>query len=131
MIEIPHFIPGVGLDRAAHEAGLERGVYYAQAGFMDPRAYTLDPYMFYKRYRASSPLRSRAYSARAAFAGSMLLASYTSVLAGVTSYLGMDPMNVTPGYGHSPVDGRMTVDGVSYSFGEYVALGLDTSDYYM
>lgn len=131
MIEVPYYTPGVGYDEAARRAGVKRAIYYGSSGFIDPRTWTLDPALFYVHHRRSSPHLMRRTIAKRAFAGSMRMAFVTSAYVGGVAYMGADPFNVTPGYGHTPVEGGMSVDGESYSHLEYLRRGLDTRKYHM
>ncbi len=131
MIEVPYFTPGVGFDEEARSAGVKRAVYYGSAGFIDPRTWTMDPALFYTYHRRSSPHLMRRTVMKSAFAGSMRMALVTSAVYASVAYMGGDPLNVTPGYGHTPGDGGMTVDGEYHSYSEYLARGLDSRQYYM
>ena len=131
MIEVPYYTPGVGFDESAHRAGLKRAVYYGSAGFLDPRTWTLDPGLFYFYRRRLYPTIPRRVIVKSAFAGSIRMAAMTSLSVSISAYLAADPLNVTPGYGHTPERGGMTVDGELYSHGEYLSLGLDPRQYYM
>lgn len=138
MIEVPHYTPGVGLDRDAHERGVTRAVYYGSTGILDPRALFIEPIAFYlsrrrwKRHPHDFYWRySRKSAIKAAYRTSSKLAAVSVVFGALAGYTGADPMNVTPGYGHTPVQGGMSVDGVQYSYSEYIALGLDPRKYQM
>ena len=137
MIEVPHYTPGVGLDRDAHERGVTRAVYYGSTGILDPRALFLEPVLFYFHYRRlRDPMMpgwrvTRRSAIKAGYRMSARLAAVTVMFGALGGYTGADPLNVTPGYGHTPVEGGMTVDGEYHSYAEYLARGLDTRQYYM
>ncbi len=131
MIEVPYYTPGVGFDESAHRAAKKRAIYYGSAGFLDPRTWTLDPGLFYFYRRRLYTTIPRRIILKSAFAGSIRMAAWTSVSVATAAYLGADPLNVTPGYGHTPEQGGVTVDGELHSLGEYFALGLDPRHYYM
>ncbi|AXQ65495.1 MAG: hypothetical protein [Circular genetic element sp.] len=82
---------------SAHRAAMKRGAFYATAGFIDPRTYTVDPWFI---------VRGTGMSWSSALGVSMRIASVTGLLVGAVAYMGVDPLNVTPGYGFSPGDSR-------------------------
>ncbi len=88
MIRHPYFLDGE-FQIDAHAAAMDRALYYGTAGLLDPRTYTVEPWM----------LRKAGMSWRGAFLTSVRLASWTVALSASLGYLGYDPMNVTPGYG--------------------------------
>lgn len=95
----PYHAPwdGQHIHGSAHRAAMKRGAVYATAGFIDPRTYTFDPWVI---------VRSTGVPYRAAMATSMRLAVVTGLAVGTVAYMGLDPLNVTPGYGLSPGDHR-------------------------
>ncbi len=77
------------LDEQAVKAANKRAVYYGTAGVLDPRTYTID----------ALALRSTGMTYMHALGVSVPMA----VLApAATGYVGLDPLNVTPGYGVTP-----------------------------
>jgi hypothetical protein len=79
-------------DEQSRHAARQRMVYYGLPGMVDPRTYTLDPYIFVRA----------GLSWKAAMALSLKMAVGTSMVLAAAGYIGMDPMNVTPGHGISP-----------------------------
>lgn len=73
----------------AHDAAVERAFSYGTAGLLDPRTYTLEPYLF----------RRAGLSWSAAYRVSFMTALWTVPIAATMGYLGYDPLNLTPGYG--------------------------------
>lgn len=88
MIEHPYIEAGE-FHAEAHNAAVERALFYGTGGLLDPRAYTLEPYLF---RRAGLPWS-------AAYRASAMLALWTVPVAATLGYLGYDPLNLTPGYG--------------------------------
>ncbi len=131
MIEVPYYTPGVGFDEEARRAGTKRALYYGSAGFIDPRTWTLDPALFYVHHRRSSPHLLRRTIVKSAYAGSMRMAFMTSVVMAAGAYMGMDPLDVTPGYGMTPTNQGLTIDGELQSPSDSLRFGLDTQQYYM
>lgn len=99
MMTHPYHVPWEGqhIHGPAHRAAMKRGAVYATAGFLDPKAYTFDPWV---------AMRFTGMSWTAAMGVSMRVASYTGLVLGAVAYMGLDPLNVTPGYGFSPGDRR-------------------------
>ncbi len=81
------------LDEQAVQAANKRAVYYGTAGLLDPRTYTLDAFVL--RSTGMSYLRAVGVSLPAA-----------TVLPAAVTYMGLDPFDVTPGYGLSPTTDR-------------------------
>ncbi len=131
MIETPYFTPGVGLEYDSRQAGFKRAIYYGSAGFIDPRTWTLDPALFYMHHRRHSPHLLRRTILKSAFAGSLRMAFFTSAVMAGGAYAGMDPFDVTPGYGMTPTDQGVTIDGELLSSSDALLFGLDTHRYYM
>lgn len=88
MIQHPYVVGG-DFHSEAHAAAMDRAFYYGTAGLMDPRAYTLEPWL----------LRKAGMSWSAALRASAVMAIWTVPFAATFGYLGFDPLNVTPGYG--------------------------------
>ncbi len=131
MIEVPYYTPGVGFDEESRRAGTKRAFYYGSGGFVDPRTWTLDPALFYVHHRRHHPHLLRRAVLKSAFAGSMRMAFMTSVVMAVGAYLGMDPFDVTPGYGMTPTNQGLSIDGESHSASDMLRFGLDTTRFYM
>ncbi len=81
------------LDYQAEEAARKRAVYYGTAGLLDPRTYTLDAFAL--RSTGMSYLRAVGVSIPVAVVGPAVVA-----------YAGLDPFDITPGYGVSPTTNR-------------------------
>lgn len=99
MIIHPYHVPWEGqhLHGPAHRAAMKRGAFYSGSGFIDVRTYTFDPWAI---------VRTTGVPYRTAMLSSMRLAVVTGLMAGTIGYMGLDPLNVTPGYGLSPGDRR-------------------------
>ena len=80
-------------DPHARRAAVKRGFYYGSAGLIDPRTFTIDPWLL---------VRSTGMSYRSAVAYSLRFAGATGLAMATAGFLGWDPMNVTPGYGYGP-----------------------------
>lgn len=118
MIRHPYVAHGE-IDHQALEAAQTRAVYYGSAGFADPRTYTLDVY-------AIRRLEKQPWKATVRL--SLQAAAYGAAFYGAMGYLGVDPLNVTPGYGISPSGGVMTVDGEPMDYRRHL---LDLGQVYM
>jgi hypothetical protein len=77
----------------ASQASIDRGIYYGTLGALDPRTYTLD--VMAGRAVGLSTTRALGYSLVNAVMGTAF-----------AGYIGIDPLNRTPGYGLSPGDIR-------------------------
>jgi hypothetical protein len=88
MIEHPYIEAGE-FHAEAHNAAMHRALYYGTGGLLDPRTYTLEPYIF----------RRAGLSWSAAYRASAMTALWTVPIAATLGYLGYDPLNLTPGYG--------------------------------
>jgi len=99
MITAPYHAPWDDrhIHGSAHRAAIKRGLVYSTAGFIDPRTYTFDPWLL---------VRGTGMSWSSALGISMRLAAVTGLFVGAVAYMGLDPLNVTPGYGFSPGDRR-------------------------
>jgi len=88
MIQHPYWRGGE-FQADAHDAAVRRAAYYGTLGLLDPRTYTVEPWLF---HRAGMSWGS-------AVATSLRMAVWTVPIAATLGYLGYDPLNVTPGYG--------------------------------
>ncbi len=84
MIRHPYVHRGF-LDHEAHDAAKDRALVYGSAGFLDPRTYTLDPYLMHKA----------GLGWRAAFATSARVATVVAPMVAATAYL-RDPLDTEP-----------------------------------
>ena len=90
MIVHPYINSGE-IDRQAIDAANQRMMYYGTMGLLDPRTYTLDVYAIRKLERQPWKSTLRMSAAAAGYGAATMMAA---------AYLGYDPMEVTPGYGH-------------------------------
>jgi hypothetical protein len=102
MIQHPYVGHGA-IDHQALDAAQQRAEYYGMMGVYDPRTYTIDPLII--RRVEKQPWK---------VVGRMSLhAMVVGVAFGAAlGYMGYDPLNVTPGYGMTPGESAMTIDGV-------------------
>ena len=86
------FYDGRRHHRDAHRAAVKRAVVYGTGGFLNPTTYTVEPWAL---------TRVTGMSFGSAILWNLRLAGVGSAIAATAGYLGLDPFDVTPGYGYS------------------------------